>query len=481
MIYLYVIIGFIVLIFSIAFFRFLFIKDKTLVDAKPVDLALAKNYAEEFAELIKIKTISFKETENNQLPFIKLKEKLRELFPNVFKTMKVKNFLGEAVLLHWEGKNKDKPIVLMSHLDTVEADEDSWEHKAFSGEIIGDEIYGRGTLDTKSTVYAFYKACEELIKSGYVPDQDIYLFSSTDEEISGLGAKKAVDYLKDNNVKPFLVLDEGGAIVTNALPTVKKPLAMVGILEKGYANIKFSAKSLGGHSSTPPKNTPIARLAKFINDVETKFPLKTKMIKEVEDIFKNAAPYMKGINRFLFTNLWLFRPLITNMLPKISPYGRALLSTTIAFTMIKGSDEENVIPANAYVIANIRTHPIQNVESSFKVLEKIASKYNLESEIISSREASPMTLTDSKAYKYLEENISKVFPDVKTSPYVMLGGTDCRFFNEISEGALRFSPIRMDNSELKKMHGKDESIKINTLVEAVDFYQEIIKNIGGIK
>ena len=394
--------------------------------------------------------------------------------------MKVENFPCESILLHWQGKKHDKPVVLMSHLDTVDANEDNWQKKAFAGEIIGDEIYGRGTLDTKSTVFSFYKACEELIKENYVPEQDIYLFSSTDEEISGLGAKKAVDFLKEKKVKPFLVLDEGGAIVTNALPTVKKPLAMVGILEKGYANIKISAKSFGGHSSTPPKNTPIARLAKFINEVETKFPFKTEMIKEVEDIFKNTAPFMKGLNRFLFVNMWLFKSLITNLLPKMSPYGRALLSTTIAFTMIKGSDAENVIPEEAYVIANIRTHPIQDVATSFKVLEELAKKYNLEAEIISSRETSPMTKTNSLAYKYLEDTIAKIFPDAKTSPYIMLGGTDCRFFTEISEGALRFSPIRMDNSELKKMHGVDESIRITTLVEAVNFYQTIIKNIGGI-
>ncbi|MFW5793965.1 MAG: M20/M25/M40 family metallo-hydrolase [Bacillota bacterium] len=480
MYFLYGLIGLIVLVFLVAYLRFLFIKETNCIKPNEVDQKLAKAYAKELQSLIKIKTLSYKEAKNNEDQFIKLKEKLRELFPNVFKTMTEKNFPGESILLHWPGKKADKPVVLMSHLDTVDANEENWQHKAFAGEIIDDEIYGRGTLDTKSTVFSFYKACEELLKDNYLPEQDIYLFSSTDEEISGLGAKKAVDYLKTKKVKPFLVLDEGGAIVTNALPTVKKPLAMVGILEKGYANIKFSAKSFGGHSSTPPKNTPIARIAKFINEVETKFPLKTEMIKEVEAIFKNTAPYMKGLNRFLFVNMWLFKPLITKLLPKMSPYGRALLSTTIAFTMIKGSEAENVIPEEAFVIANIRTHPIQDVNSSFIALEKIAKKYDIQAKIISSREASPLTKTNSLAYKYLETTIAKVFPDAKTSPYIMLGGTDCRFFNEISEGALRFSPIRMDNSELKKMHGLDESIRITTLVEAVNFYQEIIKNIGGI-
>lgn len=476
MIFLYIGLSIIGVILLIAFVRFFWIKDGQEIAKEPVNESLAKTYAEKLGKMIQVKTLSYDPDENNIEPFIKLKETMRELFPNVFKSMTIKEFEGEPILLHWKGKKSDKAIVLMSHLDVVGVDEDKWDEEPFSGKIIDGEIYGRGTLDTKSTVFAFYQTCENLIKEGYTPDNDVYLFSSTDEETSGPGAAKAVDYLKRKNIQPFLVLDEGGAIVSNGLPTVKKPLAMVGIIEKGYANIKFSAKSLGGHSSTPPKNTPIARLSAFINDVENHFPLKTKMIPEVKSIFKTAAPYMKGIYRFLFGNMWLFKPLIVWMLPKLSPYGRALLSTTIAFTMIKGSDQENVIPSNAYVIANIRTHPIQNVEESFQSLKTIANKYDIEAKILKSREASPMTNIEGDAYQYLSKIITKVFPDTQTSPYVMLGGTDCRFFNEISDGALRFSPIRMDNKELSKMHGHNESIRITTLVEAVDFYKEVIKN-----
>ncbi|QWB99377.1 M20/M25/M40 family metallo-hydrolase [Mycoplasmatota bacterium] len=476
MIFLYIALAIIGILLLIAWIRFIWIKDRQSVTENKVDQNLALKYAKDLSKMIKIKTLSYDPKINNQETFIQLKAKMKSMFPNVFHVMDIKEFEGQPILLHWKGKKNHKPIVLMSHLDVVDVDAEKWDTDPFSGQIIDDEIFGRGTLDTKSTVFAFYQACEELIEQGYEPEQDVYLFSSTDEETSGPGASKAVDYLKSKNIKPFLVLDEGGAIVTHGLPTVKKPLAMVGIIEKGYANIKFSAKSSGGHSSTPPKNTPIARLSAFISDVEKHFPLKTKMIKEVENIFKVAAPHMKGYFRFLFGNMWLFKPLIVWLLPKISPYGRALLSTTIAFTMIKGSDQENVIPTNAYVIANLRTHPIQNVEQSFNALKKISEKYDIEAEILKSREASPLTDINGQAYTYLSQMISKVFPDVDTSPYVMLGGTDCRFFNQISDGALRFSPIRMDNSELSKMHGHNESIRITTLVEAVRFYQEVIKN-----
>jgi carboxypeptidase PM20D1 len=160
----------------------------------------------------------------------------------------------------------------------------------------------------------------------------------------------------------------------------------------------------------------------------------------------------------------------------MSPYGRALLSTTIAFTMMKGSTQANVIPAQAEITANLRIHPIQNIQESVSVLQAIANKYDLEVEVLEGREPSPMTDINGQAYQYLAQTIKEVFPDAKPSPYVMLGGTDCRFFSEISKGALRFSPIRMHQKELSKMHGHNESIRISTLVEAVRFYQTIIKN-----
>jgi len=476
MIIVYILLGILIILFLVTFIRFLLIKESDQVSTHEVDKEKALTYARGLSKMVQVKTLSYDESKDNKEAFIELIDVMKSLFPKVFQTMTVKVFKGQALLLHWKGKKSDKPMVLMSHLDVVDVQADAWDHPPFSGKIIDDQIIGRGTLDTKSTVYSFYQACEELIQEGYLPEHDLYLFSSTNEETSGPGASYAVDYLKEQGVEPFLVLDEGGAIVSGALPTVNKALAMVGILEKGYANLLIKAKSKGGHSSTPPKHTPIARLSAFVNEVESNFPLKTQMIPEVEGIFKTAAPHMKGVLRYLFVNLWLFKPLIVSLLPKMSPYGRALLSTTIAFTMMKGSSQANVIPAQAEITANLRIHPIQNIQESVRVLEKIAKKYDLEVEVLEGREPSPMTDINGQAYQYLAQTIRQVFPDTKPSPYVMLGGTDCRFFSHISKGALRFSPIRMHQKELSKMHGHNESIRIATLVEAVRFYQTIIKN-----
>lgn len=474
MIYLELLLAVIILVCLVCLWRFIVLKKPNKTGKVVIDEVLAETLAKSFSQMVQIKTLSYQGS--NKAAFIELKQTMESLFPNVFKTMVKKEFPGESLLMHWKGLEQTRPMLIMSHLDVVGVDASAWTEKPFGGEIKSGEIFGRGTLDTKSTVYAFYKACEDLIKSGFTPNQDIYLFSSTDEEIQGNGAPQAVEYLKSIGVKPYLVLDEGGAIVTNGLPGVTQPLAMVGIVEKGYANIKFKALSKGGHSSTPPKNTPIARLSAFVNDVEKHFPLKTKMIPEVENIFKVAAPYMKGFNRFLFINMWLFKPLLVKLLPKLSAYGRALLSTTIAFTMMEGSKAVNVIPSEASITANLRIHPIQNTEDCFNTLQKIAAKYDVEAELLQHRNESKMVDISHKQYQYLKQTIHSVFPDVDVSPYLMLGATDARHFDLISDHALRFSPIRMDQSELSKMHGHDESIHITTLVEAVNFYQTLIKN-----
>jgi len=470
-------IGIVTTLLLIALINTILIKDKNMSTSElKIDPKTSDSYAKEFSKMIQIKTLSYDKNKDNSEPFKEMQKVMKEIFPNVYNTLEQTVFKGESILFKWKGKSNEKPIVLMAHQDVVPANKKDWKYNPFSGEVTETEIHGRGTLDTKSTLYGFFKAIDELIASGFTPEHDVYISSSTDEETSGGGAGLSVKALQDKGVVPYFVLDEGGAIVSNSLPSAKKPIALIGVIEKGYVDIKFTAKSNGGHSSTPPKNSPIVRLSKFITDVENNFPLKTKMIPEVADIFNTAAPSMSFGYRYLFGNLWLFKSLVTFLLPKINSYGRALLSTTIAFTMSKGSDAENVIPSEAFVIANLRTHPIQGIEASFKVLESKARKYDIEAKIMSGREASPISSTTNEAYKYLIKIIKENYPDVLVSPYVMLGGTDCRFFSDITESAFRFSPVRMNNDELKKIHGKNESIRKSSLVEAVIFYRELIKN-----
>jgi carboxypeptidase PM20D1 len=292
----------------------------------------------------------------------------------------------------------------------------------------------------------------------------------------GHGAIDTVAWMKSQGIQPSLVLDEGGAIVEGVLPTSSTPMALLGILEKGYIDLKIVARSSGGHSSTPPKNSPIAQLSKFVVDLETHSPMKAKMIPEVRDLFQTAAPTMAFPYRLLFGNLWLFQGLVTKLLPTINSYGRALFSTTVAFTRIKGSDANNVIPSEASLIVNMRPHPIQDADASIEAIKKRAKKYNLDVEVLNARPCTPIVDTKGPVFRQLVQAIHEVFPDVLVSPYVILGGTDARHYQEICDATIRFSPVRATNEDLKKMHGLNESIGVDSLVEAVAFYKHLIVN-----
>lgn len=429
--------------------------------------------AEKLGKMIRVVTIADKD-HPDPAPFLELQQVMASLFPKVFATMEKTVFPSGSLLFRWSGASRENSILLMAHQDVVPAPAEGWKHPPFSGEYADGEVHGRGTFDTKGTLFAFFQAAEELIDEGFIPAVDVWLASSTDEEVMGRGAAETVRWLRERNIHPALVLDEGGAIVDGVLPSVRRPMALLGVLEKGYIDLRVVARSHGGHSSTPPKNTPLARLAKFVVDIEKHSPMKSRMIPEVGDLFANAAPSMGFAYRFLFGNLWLFRPLLTWLLPKINAYGGALLSTTVAFTRAGGSEANNVIPSEAWLVLNLRPHPIQPMEDSIAAIRKVAGRRGLEVEILEARDTTPIVDSHSPAFGFLVDTVRAVFPDVLISPYVILGGTDARHYQEICEATIRFSPLRVTNADLKKMHGLNESIPVDVVDEAVSFYRHLI-------
>ena len=284
----------------------------------------------------------------------------------------------------------------------------------------------------------------------------------------------AVKYLLEKGVVLDLVSDEGGAVIADPMPGLSNYFAMLGIVEKGYANVRFTAKSKGGHASAPPSNSPIARLAAFVNQVEKKSPFKVEISPPVKNMFTTLAPYMSLPYRFIFGNLWLTGPLLKKVMGSISPQGGAMLQTTCAFTMAEGSDAANVIPQKASITANMRFVMHQPQKESLAIIESIAQKYDLEMEVLYAHDCSPYVDTTTEKYRFMVETVRKVFPDAGVSPYVMVGGTDSRHFAPHCPCTLRFAPMIMDKQQLSSIHGIDENVYLTSLARAVDFYRQLL-------
>lgn len=473
MIILWIVLGLCCVLLAAALVRALMTPKKTAVYTAPPADARAESYARKLSRLVAFDTVSVPETNQRDkfLPFHRL---LEDLFPLVHAKLE-KTELDGNLLFHWKGKSADRPLVLMSHQDVVPA-EGEWIHPPFSGEIVEGKVWGRGSCDTKCSVLGFFQAVEELLARGFIPDQDVWLASSCTEEWSGPGGPSLVDELEKRGVHPFLVCDEGGGIITDPVGGIRGNFAMVGVFEKGKADLRFTAKSNGGHASAPGRNTPVARLSDFVVEFEHGRVFHKKMLPEVQSLFEQLAPYAPFYMKLLFRNMWLFKPLLLIALPLISAQAGAMLKTTIAFTMLKGSEAYNVLPREAVLGANMRFIPHEGMEPSLAKVRKIAEKHDIGVEVFRAVDASRSVDIHGPGFSLVRETISQTFPGLETCPYVMTGATDARNYERIADHVVRFAPVIYGPDQMKGMHGMNECIEYNCLPGAVDFYINLIRS-----
>ena len=466
------IIGLALFLLLTAVVRTLLIPGKQSTYRPDPDPERAERYAEKLSAMVRCETVSAP-GEDQRAKFLAFHKVLEELFPLVHEKLE-KTEIDGSLLYRWKGEQADRPLVLMSHQDVVPA-EGVWEHAPFSGDIADGKVWGRGASDTKCSVMAFFQAVEELLAEGYTPPQDVYLSSSCTEEWGGEGCPKIVAELERRGVKPYLVCDEGGGIITDPIGGIHGNFAMVGVFEKGRADVRFTAASEGGHASAPGRHTPVARLAAFVNEIETRPVFRRKMPKEVDAMFRTLAPYAGFPLKLVLSNLWLFRPILLKVLPMISAQAGAMIRTTMAFTMMSGSDACNVLPQEASVSANMRFIPHQGMKESLEIVGKLAEKHGLKMEVLSGNDYTEPTDIHGEAFRTVQRVICETFPGCAGSPYVMTGATDSRFYQKICGNVVRFAPVIYGPEQMKGMHGLNENIEYSCLPGAVDFYRNLIE------
>ena len=430
-----------------------------------------EKYAQELSKLIQIETISETGLTDGE-KFEHFRSVLKETFPNIFGACEYEEFLG-GFLMRWKGRGIEKPIMLMNHHDVVTAD-GSWQYAPFSGAIAEGKLWGRGTLDTKGGLWAMLRAADELAAEGYVPPRDIYFESASTEETDGIGAQTIAKELAKRKIRFETIIDEGGMMMYDPIGGADGTFAMIGMGEKGCADIKFVARSKGGHASTPGKNTPLVRLGKFMARTERAHIFKVKIPDTIAEMFRRIAPAMGGALGFVCGHPVLFGPLIKAVVPKFSATAGAMMSTTVAFTTAGGSDGLNVLPQEAFVTGNMRFSHHQGGEASIAAICKLAEKYDIKGEILDPGVSSGITDVNSMAFKRVENAVTDIFPDVVSLPYIMTGASDSRYFDYISDGIVRFVPFLINEQQLESIHGKDENVDLSCLAPAVDFYKHII-------
>lgn len=426
-------------------------------------------------ELIRCKTVSYRDrTLEDEGEFDRFETVLSALYPSVFATCELIRPSDRAMLFKWRGRGDGAPLVLMAHYDVVPASEDGWELPAFEGIIRDGCLWGRGTLDTKSTVNGILFAAQTLIEDGFVPENDIYFAFSGSEEISGDDAKLIVDYFADRGIEPSFVLDEGGAVVEGAFPGVKQPCALIGIAEKGFMDVKYTVKTGGGHASAPKPDAPVDRLSRACLSVVSR-PFKAKLTPPVEQMFDTLGRYSSFGYKIIFANLGVFLPLIDLICKKSGGELNAIMRSTVAFTQMQGSPASNVIPTQAHMVSNLRLNPFDSIEGVMRGLRRRVNDGEVLLECLHASPPSRISTTDAEGWEKLSSVVVSTFEGCIVSPYLMVQCSDSRHYGRISDRVYRFCAMDLTAQERASIHGHNEKIRLEALYRTVEFYVRLMK------
>lgn len=504
----------IVLVFLLSLVGILFVKTliypftkvENLKKVPKVNTLPSEKAIKRFVGGIRIPTISNDVYEETDFaPFDRFKAYLPEVYPQIYKNMDTLTINKYGLIFHWKGKNKNlKPILFLSHYDVVpvigynpqtDATSDTifqpndkasaqidnvqekWDYSPFSGAVANGRIYGRGTLDMKCMLFSLFEAADELISAGFQPEQDIWFAFGQDEEVSGRqGAVHIANYFKEQGIVFDAVYDEGGIVASagSIMESIQKPLALIGTGEKGFLTLRIKAFGLGGHSSMPPAKGSLVYIAEIIEKLNEN-QMKPQIIPPVASFLNNIGGEMNFTSRLAIANQWLLKPLLFKSLSN-APSSNALIRSTTAITMAKGSDAPNVLTSASEVVVNFRILPEETIEDVMNHVTEVCKGYQVEIETLSSREPSAISPENTRGFEIIKQTVPQLYPNAIITSYITIGGTDAYKYQIVSDNVYRFLPFELNSYEQRTIHNENEHITLENYGRMIWYFGQIMKN-----
>jgi carboxypeptidase PM20D1 len=447
--------------------------DVVLASGVPVDRERA---AQHLADAVRIRTVSHQDRSANEIAeFERFLAWLQSTYPAAHAAMSRELVGGLTPIYTWPGSDPSlAPIVLMAHYDVVPVTpgtEGDWTHPPFEGVIADGAVWGRGSVDNKGSLVSIFEAVEALAANGFRPTRTVMILSGHDEEAGGSGAAAAAGWMKANGVRPVFALDEGLAIVAD-MPLLGRPVALIGVAEKGYATLRITAPAKGGHSSAPPPETGVEVLARAVLAI-TSNPFPMGFEGPGADMVSALAPDAGGLVRVAVANRWLFEPLLVRTIAK-TPAGAATLHTTIAPTMLRGSPKENVLPQDAAAWINYRILPGQTADGVLEHARRATRAFAVELDWEGrAYDPPPVSSSDTGAYRTLAA-LAGDGGRIPVAPGLVTATTDSRYLAGIAEDVYRFQPIVASLRDFEMIHGTNEHMTLENLGRMTEFYSQLI-------
>ena len=386
-----------------------------------------------------------------------------------------KNFV-----VRFRGTGSKAPVILLAHLDVVEANREDWSFDPFKLTEKDGYFYGRGTSDDKDGATSLAAAVLRLREEKFRPNRDLILALTSGEEGGG-EVYNGVEWLLANHrdlVQAAFCLnaDAGGVEKRNS----QRLLYAVQASEKIYQSYKLEAKASGGHSSKPTPDNPIYRLARgLIRLSEFQFPVQLTEItrgyfaKMSEIETGQIATAMKGI---------LQEPPDPSAIKTLSGSTayNPLLRTTAVATLLQAGHAENALPQTARATVNCRLLPGDTPDHVLSTLRRVVADDQISITPIKEAKPSPASPLTSEVLGAIEQAREKVWPGLPVVPQMLTGATDGLYFRQIGIPAYGITGSASDLDDVR-MHGKDERMGVEDFYNSLEFEYQLIKAIASQK
>lgn len=376
--------------------------------------------------------------------------------------------------LHGDGSRK--AIMLVHHMDVVPARAEEWTVPPFGADLRDGYVWGRGTLDNKGPGIMEFLAFAMLKRLQLPLTRDVVLLAVADEEQGGgKGARAMVaehfDVLQDVE----FALNEGGAMLEFA---DGHALNAVEFAQKVPLWLKLTARGPAGHASLPKAEAATHRLVRALARLEQfQFPL--VVVPEVQTVFSGRAARLPAAQAAAYRDLAhaLTEPAFRDEFLK-DPHDAVMVRNSLAITMLSGSGKENVYPAQASAVLDLRLLPGQDPQAVVAEIRRVMQDPDVEVETLlsSSAHSSPL---DTPLFAAITALIQRHSPGAEVTPNFIGGFTDCNSFRAKGIACYGFMPMHVPMSEIERVHGRDERIAVADLVQSTLLLHELVEDVAG--
>jgi len=371
------------------------------------------------------------------------------------------------------GSTREKPILLLAHLDVVEARRDDWTLDPFVLTEKDGYFYGRGTSDDKAMAAIWIANLIRYKREGWVPRRDIIVALTSDEET---GPHNGVSWLLAEHrdlIDAAFALNEGGG---GRLKDGKRLYNGVGASEKVYVTLALETRNKGGHSSVPRKDNAIYQLANALTRLEHhQFPLQLNEV--TRTYFDRMSRIEEGQTAADMKALVAGNTAAAARLSETAAYN-ALMRTTCVATRLDGGHADNALPQSARALVNCRILPGQPPEDVRNAVVKAVNDPEVDVKWVDTAKPSVPSPLDPAVMKPIEEVTSEFWPGVPVMPLMATGASDGLYLRNAGIPTYGVSGLFSELGD-NRAHGRDERVLVTSFYESLQFLYTLVKRLGS--